>query len=62
LEFDHGLRRRMWDYDPNQQMKFNKLTLEMFRIDLISQSTQNLDKKITFVAFNLRGTAISYMA
>jgi hypothetical protein len=39
------------------KMKFDELTLKMVRIDLMSQSTQNLDKKITFVAFNLRGTS-----
>jgi hypothetical protein len=39
------------------RMKFDELTLEMVRTDLMSKSTQNLDKKITFVAFNLYGTS-----
>jgi hypothetical protein len=37
-------------------MKFEELTLELVRTDLRSKITQNLEKKIIFVAFNLRGT------
>jgi hypothetical protein len=37
-------------------MKFEELTLELVRTDLRSKTTQNLEKKIIFVAFNIRGT------
>jgi hypothetical protein len=38
------------------EMKFEELTLKLVRIDLRSQTTQNLENKTIFVAFNLHGT------
>jgi hypothetical protein len=38
------------------EMKFEELTLKLVRTDLRSQTTQNLENKIIFVAFNLHGT------
>jgi hypothetical protein len=37
-------------------MKFEELTLKLVRTDLRSQTTQNLENKIIFVAFNIHGT------
>ena len=38
------------------EIKFEELTLELVRIDLQSKTTQNLEKNVIFVAFNLHGT------
>jgi hypothetical protein len=38
-------------------MKFDELTFKLVHIDVLFESIQNLEKKITFVAFNLRGSS-----
>jgi hypothetical protein len=38
------------------EMKFEELTLKAICTDLRSQTTLNLENKVIFVAFNLRGT------
>ena len=38
-------------------MKFKELTLKLVCINIIFESTENLEKKIIFVAFNLNGSS-----
>jgi len=49
LEFDPGLRRQIWEYNVNQRDEIRRAYIK-------AGPYQNLEIKIIFVAFNLRGT------